>query len=473
MKLGVVAKPHEDDAPLWTAAEIAAATGGVASGDFAVNGVAFDSREVGTGDLFIALKGEATDGHHFLDKAFAAGAAGAIVSTPVDHPHVLVEDTSEALYALGRAARARMKGKVIGVTGSVGKTSTKEALFAALKRALIGPVHRSVKSYNNHVGVPLSLARMPRDTRFAVLEMGMNHAGELAALTRLVRPHVAVITAIAPAHIEFFGTEEAIARAKAEIFEGLEPGGTAIIPQDSPHRDLLADAAKGHAGTLWTFGMGEGADIRALEAVPAASGGTLVSAYLPEAELCYTVAAPGDHNISNSLAIVASVEAVGADLAAAGLALAEMPGLPGRGARISVPVSAGGEKGAALLIDESYNANSLSMAATIRQLGREKAARHIAILGAMKELGSASDALHAALSGPIEEACVDLVILVGEEMVPLAQKLEGRLTLEHVADAPAATRIIREQMRPGDAILVKGSNSVGLSRLVAALSGGE
>jgi UDP-N-acetylmuramoyl-tripeptide--D-alanyl-D-alanine ligase len=203
------------DAPLWTAREIAEATGGKASADFDVSGVAFDSREVGPGDLFIALKGEATDGHKFLDKAFGAGAAGAIVSQPIDQPHVLVADTTEALNALGRAARTRMKGKVIGVTGSVGKTSTKEALFAALERGRRGPVHRSVKSYNNHVGVPLSLARMPRDTAFGVFEMGMNHAGELAALTRLVRPHVAIVTAIAPAHIEFFGTEEAIARAKA------------------------------------------------------------------------------------------------------------------------------------------------------------------------------------------------------------------------------------------------------------------
>ncbi|GLT02186.1 UDP-N-acetylmuramoyl-tripeptide--D-alanyl-D-alanine ligase [Sphingobium jiangsuense] len=455
--------------PLWTSGEIAEATGGAASAAFSVSGVAFDSREVGPGDLFVALKGEATDGHAFLDKAFAAGAAGAIVSRPIAQPHVLVADTSEALNALGRAARARMDGKVIGVTGSVGKTSTKEALFAALDRFRPGRVHRSVKSYNNHVGVPLSLARMPRDSLFAVLEMGMNHFGELAALTRLVRPHVAIVTAIAPAHIEFFGTEEAIARAKAEIFEGLEQGGTAIIPYDSPHRDLLIDHAKAQGAAIVTFGMGEGADVRVSAAVPAATGGTLVSAHLPQAELCYTVAAPGDHNVSNSLALLAAVEAVGGDLAAAGLALADMSGLPGRGARSLIAAGAG----RALLIDESYNANPLSMAATLRQLGREKAARRIAVLGAMKELGGSSDALHAALAEPLEQACVDLAILVGEEMAPLAQRLEGRLALAHVADAEQATQIVRDRLQPDDAILVKGSNSVGLSRLVAALSDGE
>lgn len=455
--------------PLWTSDEIAAATGGTASADFDVSGVAFDSREVGPGDLFIALKGEATDGHAFLGKAYDAGAAGAIVSQPIEQPHVLVADTTEALNALGRASRARMKGKVIGVTGSVGKTSTKEALFVALERGRRGPVHRSVKSYNNHVGVPLSLARMPRDTAFGVFEMGMNHAGELAALTRLVRPHVAIVTAIAPAHIEFFGTEEAIARAKAEIFEGLEPGGFAIVPYDSPHRDLLVKAAEDNGARVVTFGLKQGADVCAAEAVPATTGGTLVAAQLPGVELCYTVAAPGDHNVANSLAIMAAVEAVGGDLAAAGLALAEMPGLPGRGARHEIAL----EGGTALLIDESYNANPLSMAATLGQLGREQAARRIAVLGAMKELGDQGASLHAGLAEPIEQAGVECAILVGAEMNPLEHRLEGKLALAHVADADEATAALRDMMRAGDAILVKGSNSVGLSRLVAALAGGE
>ena len=209
--------------PLWTSAEIADATGGTASGDFDVTGVTFDSREVGPGDLFVAMPGTAHDGHEFLGQAFAAGAAGALVSRPIDQPHVLVGDVAEALDALGRAARERCGATVIGITGSVGKTSTKEALFAALDRGVPGRVHRSVRSYNNHTGVPLSLARMPRDSRYAVLEMGMNNAGEIAALTRMVRPHVALVTAIGPAHVENLGSIEAIADAKSEVFEGLNP----------------------------------------------------------------------------------------------------------------------------------------------------------------------------------------------------------------------------------------------------------
>jgi UDP-N-acetylmuramoyl-tripeptide--D-alanyl-D-alanine ligase len=451
---------------LWTSQEIARATGGRASAAFAVSGVAFDSREVTGGDLFVAMKGEATDGHRFVDKAFAQGAAGAIVSEPVDHPHVLVADTTRALEALGVAARARMAGKVIGVTGSVGKTGTKEALFQALDRARPGAVHRSVKSYNNHVGVPLSLARMPRESLFAVFEMGMNHAGELAALTRFVRPHVAIVTAIAPAHIEFFGTEAAIAEAKAEIFEGLEPGGTAIVPYDSPHVAALYGKADRHAARILTFGLDEGADVRATEAVPAPGGGTLVTAHLPDAELCFTVAAPGDHWVSNALAVLAAVYAVGGDLAAAGLALAEMPGLAGRGERRILAVK-GGE---ALLIDESYNANPLSMTATLRQLGREEAGRRIAVLGAMRELGHLSGDLHAGLAAPLNESGVDYAILVGEEMAPLAAALKGVVAFDHVADAAAATGLLEAQLRAGDAILVKGSNGVGLSRTVAALS---
>ena len=452
--------------PLWTSAEIAQATGGAASAPFAVSGVAFDSREVTDGDLFVAMQGEATDGHKFIGKAFEQGAAGAIVSEPVDHPHILVPDSAAALEALGRASRARMGGKVIGVTGSVGKTGTKEALFQALDRAHPGQVHRSVKSYNNHVGVPLSLSRMPRDAAFGIFEMGMNHAGELAALTRQVRPDVAIVTAIAPAHIEFFGTETAIAEAKAEIFEGLEPGGTAIIPYDSPHVALLYNKAERHAARILTFGMSAEADIHARDAVPATGGGTLVTARLPDAELCFTVAAPGDHWVSNALAVLGAVHAVGGDLAAAGLALAEMPGLRGRGARHVVPVGTGD----ALVIDESYNANPLSMAATLRQLGREKADRRVAVLGGMRELGSRSAELHAGLADALVAGQVDQAILVGDEMTPLADALDGVITYAHVPDAARAITFVTTEMRAGDAILVKGSNGIGLSRLVAALT---
>jgi UDP-N-acetylmuramoyl-tripeptide--D-alanyl-D-alanine ligase len=453
---------------LWTSAEIAAAVAGTATAEFAVGGVAFDSREIGPGDLFVAMKGEATDGHRFVDEAFASGATGAITSRAIDHPHILTADTLAALEALGMAARARTTARIAGVTGSVGKTGTKEALAQALDRATPGRVHRSVKSYNNHVGVPLSLARMPANTRFGVFEMGMNHAGELSALTRFVRPHVAIVTAIAPAHQEFFDSVEAIADAKGEIFQGLEPGGVAIVPFDSPYRDRLIAAARPHAATILTFGLGEGADVRAVEAVPAASGGTLVTAQLPGGELGFTVAQPGMHWVSNAMAVIAAVEVMGGDLAAAGLALAEMPGLKGRGQRHRVDIGGG----SALLIDESYNANPVSMVATIGQLGRESADRRLVVLGAMRELGGETDRFHVDLARPIEEANVDFALLVGPEMAVLASRLEGSVDFAHVPDAATALEALTEMLQPGDVVLIKGSNSIGLARVVDALAGG-
>jgi UDP-N-acetylmuramoyl-tripeptide--D-alanyl-D-alanine ligase len=456
--------------PLWTSEEIAAAVGGAAHGEFEATGVAFDSREVEPGHLFIALKGEATNGHLFLDKAFAAGAAGAIVSDAIDRPHVHVSDTTAALNALGRAARARTSARICGVTGSAGKTGTKEALYAALGRAAPGKAHRSVKSYNNHTGVPLSLARMPREARFGVFEMGMNHAGELSALTRLVRPHVAIVTAIASAHRAFFASEEEIADAKGEIFQGLEEGGIALVPHDSPYRNRLAAAARPYAAKVLSFGLGEGADIRARDIVPSPGGGSLVTAVLPEAELTFTISQPGDHWVSNALAVLGAVEALGGDLAQAGLALADLPGIKGRGERHRIAVD-GGE---ALLIDESYNANPASMAATLKTFGTLSVpGRRIAVLGGMRELGETSDAFHAALAGPVEAAAVDYAILVGEEMESLAKALGAKVKMAHVPDTAAAIELARAEARPGDAILVKGSNSIGLAALVEALAGGS
>jgi UDP-N-acetylmuramoyl-tripeptide--D-alanyl-D-alanine ligase len=455
---------------LWTSAEIATATGGEAHGAFEASGVTFDSREVGAGDLFLALKGETSDGHFFLDSAFAAGAAGAVVGNPIDRPHVRVADTMRALEDLGRFSRARSEARICGVTGSVGKTGTKEALFAALDRAAPGRVHRSVKSYNNHTGVPLSLARMPPGTRFGIFEMGMNHAGELAALTRMVRPHVAIVTAIAPAHRAFFAGDEEIADAKGEIFEGLEPGGTALVPYDSPHRDRLITAARPHAGQILTFGLGDGADIRARDFVAAPGGGSFVTAILPDAELTFTVAQQGEHWVSNAMAVLGAVRSMGGDLAAAGLALADMGGLPGRGERRLIPAD-GGE---ALLIDESYNANPASMAATLKSFAAQAVeGRRIAVLGSMKELGESSDDYHAGLAGPIAAARVDYALLVGEEMGALAKALGPRVKMAHVADAATALDRLEGEIGPGDAILVKGSNSIGLAALVEALAGGK
>ncbi len=456
---------------LWDAQSIAEAVGGTASHDFQVAGVEMDSRDVVNGDLFVALKGEAMDGHRFLDKAFANGAAGAIVDRPVDWPHILVEDTTEALKALAKAARARTEAKIIGVTGSVGKTGVKEAIFTALERASRGAAHRSIRSYNNHVGVPLSLARMPARSRFGIFEMGMNNAREIEGLTMQVRPHVAVITTIAPAHIENLGSMEAIAAAKAEIFVGLESGGTAVIPTDTPHYEQLKSAAEQVGARVMSFGTARHADMRLLDAIPSANGGSLVTCEFPEGRLCYTVAEPGEHWVANSLAVMAAVRAAGGDLAAAGLALAEMGGLKGRGARHGI-VAPGGK---ALLIDESYNANPASMRATLAQLGQTPSGRRIAVLGSMKELGDFGPKFHAGLAEPLLAADIDYAVLVGDEMGVLARELGkpqsdvlGKpIAWAHCRSAEEAIELLENfGVVAGDAVLVKGSNSVGLGRLV-------
>ncbi len=469
----------DDDLPLalWSAKEIAAATGGIASETFQSSGVEIDSRDVREGDLFVALKGESTDGHRFLEGAFARGAVAALVDRPIEQPHVLVDDTFAALQALGQAARTRAKAAIVGVTGSVGKTGVKEALFASLDRFSRGQTHRSVKSFNNHVGVPLSLSRMPARTKFGIFEMGMNHAGEIAGLTRLVRPDVAVITTVAPAHIENLGSEEAIADAKAEIFEGLQPGGTAILPADNLHFSRLRERAESLGAKVVSFGTADSADVRLLDAVMASGGGSLVTADLGDRRICYTVAAPGAHWVANSLAIMAAVRAVGGDLGAAGLALAEMGELAGRGARLQIALA--GEE-TALLIDESYNANPASMRATLGQLGATPARRRIAVLGAMKELGDFTPGFHAALAEPLRGARADFAILVGEEMAALASELGKQdpetlgkpVPFAHCASVDDAIAAL-DAFGPagGDAILVKGSNSVGLARLVAHYAG--
>lgn len=475
----------EDGQPLalWTLAQVAEATGGQAFGEAQISNVATDSREIVEGGLFFAMRGEAMDGHRFIDKAFELGAAAAVVEQPIAQPHVLVKDSFAALQALARAARARLlpEARVIGVTGSVGKTSVKEAIFAALERSSHGRAHRSVKSYNNHVGVPLSMARMPQRTLYGIFEMGMNHAGEIRELTALARPHVTVITTIAPAHIENLGSEEAIADAKAEIFEGLEgfedcAGGIAIIPADSPHFERLRDAALARGAQVMSFGRAAHADVRLLDALSGMLGGTLVTADLGDSRLCYSVAMPGEHWVMNSLAVVAAVRAVGGDLGATGLALAEMRGLAGRGMRSGIPLADGNR---ALLIDESYNANPASMRAALAVLGAEVAQRRIVVLGAMKELGDFAPALHAALAEPMAVAKVDFAVLVGDEMATLAQELGksdsaalGKpIPFAHCKDLREASQALADfGLAQGDAVLVKGSNSVGLGSLVASLS---
>lgn len=461
--------------PLWTASDIAAATAGRASGAFAVTGVTFDSREVAPGDLFIALKGEHADGHAYLSQAFAQGAAAALVSDPArlpapGAPHVAVADTFMALNALGAAARARMAGTVIGVTGSAGKTGVKEALRQVLDRFRPGLVHASVKSYNNHTGVPLSLARMPADSAFGVLEMGMNHSGELTALTTLVRPHVAIVTTIASAHRAFFDSEEAIADAKAEIFTGVVPGGTVVLNRDNRHFERLATAARAAGiGRLVSFGLRDpAADVRPIKLSSHATC-TCMTAEVMGETLTFKVGLPGEHWALNALGVLAVVKAVGADLGLAGLALAEMQGLEGRGRRTNIAVG----DGSAMLLDESYNANPASMAASLAVLGGFEPrgrGRRIAVLGAMKELGADSDRFHASLAEPIEAAAVDHVVLVGAEMTPLAATLPRRISHTLVTSADEALAQVCGLLRPDDILLVKGSNSVGLARVVRALN---
>jgi UDP-N-acetylmuramoyl-tripeptide--D-alanyl-D-alanine ligase len=450
--------------PLWTGADIAAATGGALSVPFAVDAVSFDSREVIGGELFVAMRGEQADGHAYVASAAQRGAAGFLVERPVPHPHVLVPDSFAALQALGIAARARTAATVVGVTGSVGKTGTKEALRLAFGRIAPDATHASVKSYNNHTGVPLSLARMPAETRFAVFEMGMNHAGEIAALTAMVRPHVAVITWVANAHIENFADgEEGIARAKAEIFEGLQPGGSAVWPHDNPHAEILSAAVARSGAKSLSFGWKEGADVRVLQADVGAASTALVADVAGEEVHC-TIGMAGRHWVGNALAVLAAVKAAGGDLAEAGLALAGLSDLPGRGARVVLAVPGG----AATLIDESYNANPASMAAALAVLRDTPARRRLAVLGAMRELGGATHDLHAGLAAPIAEAGVTELALVGPEMAAL--KVDGAT---HLPDAEAATAWAHALLRDGDVLLVKGSNSVGLGRLVAALRGGQ
>ncbi len=454
--------------PLWTSADIAVATGGVASGDFACDGVTFDSREVIGGELFVAMPGEATDGHRFVDQAAARGAAGMLVSVPVAVPHVLVPDTAAALGALGAAARDRSAALRIGVTGSVGKTGTKEALKASLARFAPGAVHASVKSYNNHTGVPLSLARMPADSRFGVFEMGMNHAGELTALTAQVRPHIAVVTWVAAVHLEFFVDEAAIADAKGEIFSGLMPGGIAIIPHDNPHRDRLIAAATPHAATITTFGLEPGADVHA-ERFALHPDCSCVTARIGEHRLTFKIGMAGRHWVGNALAVLAAVHAAGGDLALAGLALADLSDLPGRGKRLRV--AAGDAQ--AVVLDESYNANPTSMRAALAVLGEiapARQGRRVVVLGAMGELGEQSPALHADLAPSVEAAGVTHAILVGNAMKPLALALGRRLDVRHVADAAAAQTEIDRLLAADDILLVKGSNSIRLGDVVAALT---
>jgi UDP-N-acetylmuramoyl-tripeptide--D-alanyl-D-alanine ligase len=452
--------------PLWTADEIVRATGGRAAGDgFAATGVSIDTRSLEPGDLFVALAG-VRDGHEFVDQALAKGAAGALVSQPVSGPAVLVGDTLQALEALGAAARERAPQTKRGaVTGSVGKTSVTQAVMAGLM--LAGRAHSSVKSYNNHIGVPLTLARMPRATERAVFEIGMNHEDEIRPLARMVRPHAALVTTVGPVHTENFPDGEAgVARAKAEIFEGLAPGGVAVLNADNRWFEMLKRAAEAAGARVRTFGTGEGCDARLID-FQAIDGYAQVQARFHGKGLDFPILQTGQHWGLNSMAVLLMLEALDVDLGDGLAALGSFEPLAGRGAEKTVHLAAG----AFTLIDESYNANPISMASAIATLGaRRTPGRRIVALTDMLELGADASRFHAALAEPLEAARVDLVFCAGPLMKSLWDALPPTRRGGYAERAADLAPLLVRAAEPGDVVMVKGSNGSKASALAAALS---
>jgi UDP-N-acetylmuramoyl-tripeptide--D-alanyl-D-alanine ligase len=456
---------------LWTAAEIIAATGGIGPADWSAGGVSIDSRTAAAGDLFVALAGPSFDGHDFVADALKRGAAGALISRmpaglPSDAPLIVVPDTLAALTQLGRAGRARSKARVIAVTGSVGKTGTKEALRRALERQ--GRTVASAASLNNHWGVPLSLARMPADTAFGVFEIGMNHPGEIDALARLVEPDIAVITTISSAHLGFFPSVEAIADAKAEIFQGMSRNGVAVLNADNPHFERLAAAARAR-GLARILGFGEHAEaaVRLIDC-HLYSTASAVTALVAGEIVDYCVSLPGRHWVINSLAVMAAVKAADADISMAAAAMGSLDALEGRGRRHRISV-VGGE---AELVDESYNANPDSMRAALavlRAVVPRPGGRRIAVLGDMLELGATASRLHADLAQPVLAANVDLVFTVGREMEHLDRALPERRRGGHAATSAELAPTLAAALRPGDVVMVKGSLGSRMAEIVKPL----
>jgi UDP-N-acetylmuramoyl-tripeptide--D-alanyl-D-alanine ligase len=453
--------------PLWTSDEIAQATGGrVEGGGFAASGVSIDTRTLEPGDLFVALAG-VRDGHEFVGQALAKGAAGALVSQTVAAPAVRVADTQAALETLGAAARERAPQARRGaVTGSVGKTSVTQAVMAGLK--LAGPAHSSVKSYNNHIGVPLTLARMPRETERAVFEIGMNHAGEIRPLTRMVRPHAAVVTTVGPVHTENFPDgEQGVARAKAEIFEGLEPGGVAVLNADNAWFDLLKSAAGKAGAQVRTFGTAEGCDARLVD-FQADAGHAVVQGRFHGKAVDFPILQTGGHWGLNSMAVLLMLEALDVDLGDSLAALGSFEPLEGRGAERQVRLPGG----AFTLIDESYNANPISMASAIATLGARKAAgRKIVALTDMLELGPEAPRFHAELAGPLDRARVDLVFCAGPLMKSLWDALPSTRRGAYAETAAELSPQVARAAEPGDVVMVKGSNGSKAGAVAQALKG--
>jgi UDP-N-acetylmuramoyl-tripeptide--D-alanyl-D-alanine ligase len=461
---------------LWTSDELLQAVHfAVADGrpDQAITGFSIDTRTLQRGNVFVALK-DLRDGHEFVTTAFKAGAAAAIVGEhyqrqPGDGPLLRAADPLKAMEAIGTAARARLSpaARVTAVTGSAGKTGTKEMLRACLHAVAPGKVHASEKSYNNHWGVPLTLANMPRDTRYGVFEIGMNHAGEIRPLTGMVRPHAAIVTTVEAVHLEHFESVQAIADAKAEIFEGLISGGAAIIKRDNPHFDRLRTKAQAQSAKVVSFGLDERADVFA-EKIALGEDGTDITARIGEKRIGYRLAMPGRHIAENSLAVAAALEAIGVPLEQALAALAKLPPPPGRGARTTLSVP-GGE---VLLIDESYNANPASMQAALAILGnvsRSKFPRRIAVLGDMLELGQNAPFLHRSLFEAVDEAEVDKLFACGPHMKGLYDAAPAAMQGGYEPTAGALAPLVLSTLQAGDAVMVKASNGTRLGSLVEAL----
>jgi UDP-N-acetylmuramoyl-tripeptide--D-alanyl-D-alanine ligase len=453
--------------PLWTSSEVAAATGGALSGEaFAATGVSIDTRTLEPGDLFVALAG-VRDGHEFIDQALAKGAAGALTTKPGSGARIIVGDTLAALEQLGVAARDRApRARRGAVTGSVGKTSVTQAIAAGLK--LTGPAHASVHSYNNHIGVPLTLARMPRDTERAIFEIGMNHADEIAPLSRMVGPHAAVITTVGPVHVENFRDGEVgVARAKAEIFAGMPMGGIAILNADNPWFDLLKAEAEQANLRVWSFGSAAACDACLIDVAPDGEG-LRVAAEVHGRKIDLTLRQTGVQWGLNSLSVLLMLEALDVDLDIGLRALSEFAPLEGRGTETTLAIAGG----AFTLIDDSFNANSLSTTAALKTLGARAApGRRIVALTDMLELGDMSASLHAALAKPIAEARVDLVFCAGPLMRSLWEVLPSTRRGGYADSAAELEPRLVDAIRPGDVVLVKGSKGSKASALAKALAG--
>ncbi len=447
---------------LWTSKDAAEATGGEAKGTWAINGMSIDTRSLNWGDLFVPLK-DVRDGHDFIPNARAAGASAVISENPNEQaPALIVKDALQAMRDLAIAGRIRSQAKRIAVTGSVGKTSLKEAIATICNAS--GRTHKSLKSFNNHWGVPLTLATMPIDTDYGVFEVGMNHAGELADLSPLIAPDVVVITKIAPAHLAHFKDVDAIARAKAEIFVGLSEGGIAVLNRDDSYFDYLSSEAEKSGAAIMTFGFHEESDIRISNGQALAgelkadihAGGETYKLYLP---------LDGAHWIENAACALAAISAVGIDMTTGIEALAGFRALPGRGEALDMKL----DGKLFTLIDDSYNANPESMRAAIATLGSRANGRKIAVLGDMFELGKDELELHADLAEPLQAADVSRVIVLGECMRSLKGALPREMRGSWVRDWEAALSALREELKDGDTVLVKGSNATGLGRLVTAI----